>query len=583
MKSGKNVGWLIDEYMIYKIADNVFSPLGETTEQNYKAVEQGCSTLETYVGRYNLPEPFCALFLSEEQNSLIRKDGLSHFEAMVLFSARKTLSHYKIDIGSPKVALIISTTKGNVNLLEEGTSSLEEVLPGTSAMKVARELGISTKPFVVCNACISGVSAIILASRLLEARLYDYALVCGADELNRFVVSGFQSLKALSPEPCKPFDMERTGLNLGEASASILFCRSGLDNVKTDGLWGVECGFVRNDAFHISTPSKNAEGAFLAIKETLGGLDTADLAFVNAHGTATMFNDQMESVALERASLSNVPVNAYKGCYGHTLGAAGVLETVLSMKAADNHVVLGTKGFEERGVSGNISLSSNHRVTEKTCFLKMISGFGGCNASVLFSKGHVCSSDGTCGMYQKRHEATITNQVVMVDGKDIHVDGKGSQRLTELYKRFVNDYPKYYKMDKLCRLGFVASELLLNAEAASRFVECDNRAVVLFNHSSSILSDMKYLETMGGEDDFYPSPSVFVYTLPNMVCGEIALRNHYHGETSFFILPEMDERQMDEVISASFLDKSIHTMITGWVDYWDDDNYMAKLELVERK
>ncbi len=569
--------------MIFKIADNILSPLGETTEQNYKAVEQGNSVLQPYIGKFHLPEQFCASFFSQEQNAQILADGLSRFEAMVVLSARKTLSHLKIDIGSPKVALIISTTKGNVEMLEDVTTPIENVLPGTSATKIARKLGISTTPFVVCNACISGVSAIILASRLLECKLYDYALVCGADSLNRFVISGFQSLKAFSPEPCKPFDMERIGLNLGEASASIVFCRSGLDNIETEGLWGVECGFVRNDAYHISTPSKNAEGAYLSLKDTLGDYDTTKLAFVNAHGTATMFNDQMESVAIERAGLTNVPVNAYKGFYGHTLGAAGVLETVLSMKAADNHLILGTKGFEERGVSGKISLSANSLTTEKTDFIKMISGFGGCNASVLLTKGHSLSDERVCGMYQTKHEVTITNHVVMVDGQSLHVDGTGSQRLTELYKRFVDDYPKFYKMDKLCRLGFIASELLLNAEATDRFVECDNRAVILFNRSSSILSDKKYQESISDEENFYPSPSIFVYTLPNIVCGEIAMRNHYHGETSFYILPEMNVEQMHEIKFASFLDKSISSMITGWVDYMDDDNYMAKLEIVERK
>ena len=411
--------------MVFKIADNILSPLGETTEQNFKAVEQGRTALAAYTGRFNLPEQFCASFLSEAQNEHIHTDGFSRFESMVLFSARQTLSHLKKDIGSLRIALIISTTKGNIEMLDDTSLPMENVLPGTSAVKIANELGITTNPIVVCNACISGVSAIILASRLLESKFYDYALVCGADNLNRFVISGFQSLKAFSPEPCRPFDMERIGLNLGEASASILFCRSGLDDMKTDGLWGVCRGYARNDAYHISTPSKNAEGAYLSLTATLGTKAAGKLAFVNAHGTATMFNDQMESVAIERAGLSHVPVNAYKGYYGHTLGAAGILETVLSMKAADNHMVLGTKGFEERGVSGNISLSALSQTTEKTDFVKMISGFGGCNASVLLTKNFTHPDSYECGKYKTTHEVTVTNEDVMVDGHPLRVDEKG--------------------------------------------------------------------------------------------------------------------------------------------------------------
>lgn len=569
--------------MIYKIADNIFSPLGETTEQNFKAVEQGRTALDSFACRFDLPEQFCASFLSEKQNELIRADGLSRFEAMVFFSARQTLSGLNIDVSSPRIVFILSTTKGNIEMLENASTPTEDLSPGTSAVKIAQKLGFSTSPYVVCNACVSGVSAIILAYRLLESNLYDYALVCGADTLNRFVISGFQSLKAFSPEPCKPFDMERIGLNLGEASASILFARTGLDTKAADGLWRVSCGFTRNDAYHISAPSKVAEGAYRSLMATLESRSADDLAFINAHGTATMFNDQMESVAIERAGLSDVPVNAYKGFYGHTLGAAGVLETVLSMKAADEHIVLGTKGFEERGVSGNISLSALSLATEKTDFVKMISGFGGCNSSVLFTKEHtpadICESIG----YKTKHEVTVTNQVVMVDGLTLHIDETGSQRLTALYKRYIDDYPRFYKMDKLCRLGFVASELLLQSEGLERYIECDNRAIILFNHFSSVLSDKKYQESIQAAEGFFPSPSVFIYTLPNIVCGEIALRNHYHGETSFYILPRISEEQIHEVVSASFLDKSTSTMITGWIDYLADDVYMANLKIVERK
>ena len=139
-------------------------------------------------------------------------------------------------------------------------------------------------------------------------------------------------------------------------------------------------GAVRNDAFHISSPSKNGEGARLALAAITEG-EAAE--FINAHGTATMFNDQMESVAIERAGLNETPVNAYKGYFGHTLGAAGVLETILSMAAADDHTILGTRGFEERGVSGKIKLSNQNAATNGQQFIKMISGFGGCNGAIL--------------------------------------------------------------------------------------------------------------------------------------------------------------------------------------------------------
>ena len=152
--------------------------------------------------------------------------------------------------------------------------------------------------------------------------------------------------------------------------------------------------------------------------------------------------------------------------------------------------------------------------------------------------------------------------------------------LTSLYKEYVADYPKFYKMDGLSRLGFVASELLLQAEGRERFVACDDRAVIFFNHSSSISADRKYLESIADPENFFPSPSVFVYTLPNIVTGEIAIRNHYYGETSFYILPERSESQMESILRASCLDPTTRSILTGWLDYEDDEHFIVELKIV---
>ena len=105
---------------------------------------------------------------------------------------------------------------------------------------------------------------------------------------------------------------------------------------------------------------------------------------VNLHGTATMFNDEMEAVALERAGLSNIPVNSLKGYFGHTLGAAGLLETLVTMSALEDGIVLGTRGFSELGVSRKINISAENRKAVGKRFIKLISGFGGCNAAMMY-------------------------------------------------------------------------------------------------------------------------------------------------------------------------------------------------------
>ena len=559
--------------------------------ENYQAMKAGRSALMRHDQRWSLPDKtLTASLFTKEQEQHFLISGLTRFESMVVTSIREALSQTTLDVSQPNVIFIISTTKADVELLEESPDS-NILSPADSAQHIARELGFTTEPIVVCNACISGLSALILASRLLEVGQYDYAVVCGADSQSRFIVSGFQSLKALSPEPCRPFDMERMGLNLGEAAATMILSR-GVGN------WVIGPGAVRNDATHISNPDKNGEGSFLALKTVVNNSNQESLAFVNAHGTATIFNDQMESVAIERAGLMDIPVNAYKGYYGHTMGAAGVLEIILSMTAIDDHTILATKGFEELGVSGHISLSASHQATSKSAFVKMLSGFGGCNAALLVNHGDR-SFDSYGGTVNQRpvpmisqlshnisltskHTVLIQPEVVQVDGCNLSIDTTDKDLLKALYHQYVGDYPKYYKMDPLSRLGFMASELLLQAEGAERFVACEDRAVIFFNHSSSISADRQYLETIADPENCFPSPSVFVYTLPNIVTGEIAIRNGYHGETSFYILPRRDEQLIQQILQASCLDPTARSILCGWLDYEDDTHFVADLCILNK-
>ena len=573
--------------MVYKIADNILSPLGETTAQNYEAVKAGRS-----------------VNLTTGTVPIVRNEGLTHFEAMAVKSARHAIQEAGIDPSGNNVVLILSTTKANIEVL----SRSEDPGPAHAAKIIAEELGVITKPIVVCNACISGVAAIILAQRLLEHGDYDYAIVCGADTLSEFTVSGFQSLKAVSEEPCRPFDMERLGLNLGEAAATMVLGERRTENgelrtERCEHIWVIEAGAIRNDAFHISSPSKNGEGARRAL-ETIGAEAVKDnLAQINAHGTATMFNDQMESVAIERAGLNTVPVNSLKGYFGHTLGAAGILETIITMAALDDHTIIGTKGFEERGVSGKILLSSENQTTNKNRFVKMISGFGGGNAAIMARRTENGERRTERYDYSQGGKTSlkITPEGVMINGESLASEGKGGALLTEIYKRYIGDYPKYYKMDVLCRLGLVASELLLkrteNGERSARpLVACyrrdarterydyreDETAIILFNHSSSIQADKNYQTSIADPDNYFPSPSAFVYTLPNIVTGEIAIRHHIQGETSFYILQEKDEQMMNMIIEASFADTGTRRILCGWIDAEDDDHFEAELTIREK-
>jgi 3-oxoacyl-[acyl-carrier-protein] synthase-1 len=213
----------------------------------------------------------------------------------------------------------------------------------------------------------------------------------------------------------------------------------------------------------------------------------------------------------------------------------------------------------------------------KQSFVKVISGFGGCNAAIYCEPNAPSPSQQyTANTYSVEHYVRITPP----------------SDLTEIYKHGVapligetasakGAYPKFYKMDKLSQLGFIASELLLKQESP-RKEQCADRAVVLFNHSSSVWVDREYAKSITIGDDYFPSPSLFVYTLPNIVCGEIAVRNGYHAETSFYILPNKDENMMHQVLASTFLDETIQSILAGWIDYEDDQHFEAELKLIKR-
>ena len=571
--------------MVYLLADNITSPLGMTSAQNYQAVKAGRSALAPYSNLWEIPEPFTAALFSETQWQAMAREGLTRFESLVMHSVTQALEGTSIDSSSPRVVFILSTTKANIELLGDPEATPELLHPGESARRIAKALGLTTEPVVVCNACVSGLSALILAERLLTQRQYDYAIVCGADSLSRFVISGFQSFKSMDAQPCRPYDIERLGMNLGEAAATMILAG---EHTGTGKGWALLQGTIRNDAHHISNPSNKGEGAYHAMMPLLQQINQDTLALVNAHGTATMFMDQMEAVALHRAGLSETPVNSYKGYFGHTLGAAGVLETILTIQALNDQSILGTRGFQELGVSVPIQVSAEAKVTDKKTFLKLISGFGGTNAALLVSaEPQVQEAPQNTPQTQQTHRVVITPEGVTIDGQPQAVTTTGKALLTELYRTHVGDYPKFYKMDGLSKLGFLAAELLTTAEAKVQATEAEpqpteteQRAVILFNHSSSIDTDQQYLASIRPED-YFPSPSLFVYTLPNIVTGEIAIRHHLHGETSFYNLASRQEPLISQIQQAALADTATRSLITGWIDYEDEAHFCADMYILE--
>ncbi|WP_160713686.1 beta-ketoacyl-[acyl-carrier-protein] synthase family protein [Chitinophaga solisilvae] len=377
--------------MVFVVADNIVGPLGNTTRENFGQVLKGSSGIGLHDDAAFGSSPFYGAMMSDAQLQTAIAGHNIHdytkFEQLIIASVSEALQHTSIHLSDPRTGFLLSTTKGNIALLEQAPEGsrppLQELELSAAARKIAAYFNAVNTPIVISSACISGLVAILTGQRLIAAGKYDHVVVAGADVLTRFVLSGFQSFQAVSPVPCKPFDAGRTGVSLGECAATVVLTK---DPAGASFVLGA--GAVSNDANHISGPSRTGIELATAMQQAMqgSGLTPSDIGFVSSHGTATLYNDEMEAKALHHAGLADVPMNSLKGFYGHTLGAAGLVETIISMQAASAGVILPTKGFETPGVSMPVNISNTLRHQPSRHFLKTVSGFGGCNAAMILSK-----------------------------------------------------------------------------------------------------------------------------------------------------------------------------------------------------
>jgi len=359
-------------------ADQVVSPLGMTSEQNFQAVLEGRSGIRHFENTAWSDHMICAAYAQEIKGV----PGYTRFESMGLAAMR---SLKEKNIPAKRTLFILSTTKGNIDLLSGGKKN--ERLPLHATAKFFADQLNLDKYVVISNACISGSLAMIYARRVILSGKYDHAVIVAADTLGKFVISGFKALGASSPEPCLPFDAGRKGINLGEAAAvSVLSAKPDEVGIKKE--IRLIAGAVNNDANHISGPSRTGEELAMAIRRSMAEarVEAQDIDFVSAHGTATLYNDEMEANAFSHAGISDIPVNSLKGYFGHTLGAAGLVESIISAKSLLSGRLVPSHGFKQQGTTKALNMILSPVVKEMNICLKTASGFGGCNAAIILQK-----------------------------------------------------------------------------------------------------------------------------------------------------------------------------------------------------
>ncbi|SHI67844.1 beta-ketoacyl synthase N-terminal-like domain-containing protein [Flavobacterium terrae] len=372
---------------VYITASSCVTPLGFDVASNWDALQNNLSGIKKHQNIGQLESFYASIVDSNKLDLAFSKVESNHhftkLEKMMILALKPLVEENKI---SKKTAFIFSTTKGNISLLEDKKVSVENAQLAALAKKISAYFGFEVEPIVVSNACVSGILAVSVAKRMIETGLYENAFVVAGDEVSEFVLSGFNSFQAMSAEPCKPYDANRTGVTLGEAVAAV-YITANEDELKSNSFRIIGDGAV-NDANHISGPSRTGEGLFRSIESAFkeAKLEKNKVKYISAHGTATLYNDEMEAIAFNRLGLQNVPVNSLKGYYGHTLGASGLLETVMAMESAKQNRLIVSKGYSDLGVSQEINVITDNDVIEMDYFLKTASGFGGCNTAVLFEK-----------------------------------------------------------------------------------------------------------------------------------------------------------------------------------------------------
>lgn len=367
-------------------AHNIMSPLGFSSQANFDALLKGHSEIKKQLFPFSTSEFVCSKIndslLDAEFSVIADTKKYTFLEKLCILSIADVVKQSAIDLSSNDSLLILSTTKGNMDVLENKYPSLSldrAYLPKMAAV-IGNHFHCKHAPVIVSNACISGLLALIIAKRFIENKTYKNIIVCGTDLVSEFTLSGFRSFNALSDSVCKPFDLNRSGINLGEATASLLLSADPISQLK------ITAGSSANDANHISGPSREGSGLFQSLTQTFKQAGKEKVDFICAHGTATEYNDEMEAVAFSRAHLNSIPLHSLKAYYGHTLGAAGVLESIISLMSLQENTLIKSKGFETTGTSQTLNIITKTEKTHLNSCLKTASGFGGCNASAIFEK-----------------------------------------------------------------------------------------------------------------------------------------------------------------------------------------------------
>lgn len=349
--------------------------------------------LDCFIGRVDgletmaLPATFAA---HECRNNRLAWLGIEQDD--FLEKARSAIARY----GAQRVALLLATSTSSIGASEEGYTRLTDGqmpedlrrpsvhTPHSLGIFLEQALGTRGPCLTTATACSSSAKIFAKAERMIRLGVVDAAILAGVDTLCGSVLFGFNSLELVSPDPCRPFDVRRRGISIGEAAGFALLERKGPASAPQLIGWGES-----SDAHHMSTPHPEGLGARLALQGALrrAGIQADEVDYINLHGTATPKNDEVEAAVVANTFGARTRASSSKGWTGHTLGAAGILESVISLLAMEHGFVPGTLNCEQIDPVCGAQIAQANELADIRIALSNSFGFGGSNCTLAFARG----------------------------------------------------------------------------------------------------------------------------------------------------------------------------------------------------
>jgi 3-oxoacyl-[acyl-carrier-protein] synthase II len=389
-----------DPRRVAVVAAGIVSPLGFGLTETLQSLRQARDCV-TPVTAFSVDKTRCKTAAQIDDERLLnkaqrRRDRRLHRASHMVIAALAELLEAAPEF-PPEIA-IVGTTSGGMSFGENFYRSLGNG-NGCSAALIANyppqkqivdameKFGINVPAEVIANACASGTNAIGHAFNAIRAGRYQRILAGGYDALSELVFVGFDSLQAATPEKCRPFDCNRSGMVLGEGAA--LFALEELESARSRGaeILGEIIGYgISTDNHHLTQPNPDGSGPRRAMEQALAQakLGPDQVGYINAHGTATILNDSAEGKAIIEL-FGNVPVSSTKSMMGHSLGAAGAIEAAVTLLALQHQFLPPNINFRESDLSLNV-VANEAREAQFDCAVSNSFGFGGTNATIVFRK-----------------------------------------------------------------------------------------------------------------------------------------------------------------------------------------------------